>query len=105
MLSGEKEEIEMQLMNTQVREPSDGMIIVEFQGEGGELVAVKMATGEDLDGGTAILRAKAIMVQLSSFDERRQAGDNIDERTEGLSETEPKLPEVSSFGDAPSSSA
>jgi hypothetical protein len=114
-LSDEEEEIEMQLMNTQVGEPSDGMITVEFQGEGGELVSVKMVAGEHIEGDAAIVRSKAMMVQLTTFDEDRDTAedqwsrsspdDEIEERTEGLSETDPKLPVVSTFGDAPSSSA
>jgi hypothetical protein len=114
MLSDEEEEIEMQLTNTQVGEESDGMMTVKFQGEGDELVSVRIVAS-DMNDHAAIVRAKAMMVQLTTFDEDRDTAedqwsrsspdDEIEERTEGLSETDPKLPVVSPFGDAPSSSA
>lgn len=58
----------MQLIDTRVGKVSEGTVTVEFQGEGGgELVSVRMATHEDLDGDAAVRRAKEIMVQLTSF--------------------------------------
>lgn len=57
----------MQLIDTRVGKVSEGTVTVEFQGEGGELGSVRMATHEDLDGDAAVRRAKEIMVQLTSF--------------------------------------
>jgi hypothetical protein len=64
MLSDMEEDIKMQLTNTQVGGPSDCMITIEFQG-GGELVSVKMAAGDNVQGDAAVVRAKAFMVQLT----------------------------------------
>lgn len=60
----------MQVLDTHVSNSSDGMVIVEFKGEGRELAAVTMAGGDgSLDGDHAVLRAKEIMVQLTAFDD------------------------------------
>jgi hypothetical protein len=37
----------MQLIDTRVANADEGMVTVEFRGEGGELVSVKMAAGDD----------------------------------------------------------
>ncbi len=67
LLRREEMEDSMQLINTRVGEAHTGMITVEFQGEGGELVSVRMTAGDDLKGDTAIEHAKAMMVQLTTF--------------------------------------
>lgn len=60
----------MQLLDTNVGNPNDGLITVDFEGEGGERVSVRMAAA-DLQGEAAIHRAKAMMVQLATFDRDR----------------------------------
>ena len=68
----------MQLIDTVVRQANDGAsgLTVEFVGEGGEAVSVRFQGEPDgLDRSKAISRAKAMMVQLTSFadDEIRPA--------------------------------
>jgi hypothetical protein len=100
----------MQLIDTQVRTAGD-MTTVEFQGEGGELVSVKMAAAS-VEGDAAISRAKALMVQLTAFSEDRDPSQDFsrpsEERgdlVEGSAKTKPDLPIVSSFNTAPGSIA
>ncbi|WP_431323322.1 hypothetical protein [Rhizobium sp. YTU87027] len=58
----------MQLIATHVGTVTDGKLSVEFVGEGGELVSVRMITDDDsLDDANAVRRAKEILVQLTSF--------------------------------------
>ena len=63
----------MQLIDTQVGALTEGTITVEFQGEGGELVSVRMISDGSLDRGAAVLRAKELMVQLSAFEASNEA--------------------------------
>jgi len=64
-----KQEDVMQLIDTRVSSVAGGKLTVEFVGEGGELVAVTMATEDrSLDGDNAVRRAKEILVQLTAFD-------------------------------------
>ncbi len=63
----------MNLKHTNVAKTTPGTVTVEFHGEGNELITVRMAADHDLDDGSSILRAKAMMVQLTAFDERAQA--------------------------------
>lgn len=102
----------MQLIDTHVGDTEDGMMTVEFRGQGGELVSVTMTTGA-MEGDAAINRAKAIMVQLTTFAEDRDSalgewsrsdGDSEDHGS-GLPDKTAELPAVSSFGEAPSSAA
>jgi hypothetical protein len=59
----------MQLIDTRISENADNTTTVVFVGEGTEEVSVRMhATGL---GDDAVLRAKAIMVQLTSFETSR----------------------------------
>lgn len=57
----------MQLIDTHVGDLTDGTVTVDFKGEGGELVSVRMAAGGQLDGDGAVRRAKEMMVQLIAF--------------------------------------
>lgn len=102
----------MQLIDTHVGNAYDGTITVEFQGEGGELVSVKMVAGDGLEGDAAINRAKAMMVQLTAFAEGRDLSKDECERTQDettdtkepgseLSEAKAGLPVISAFGQAP----
>ena len=102
----------MQLIDTHVGNTNDGMTTVEFHGEGGEFVAVKMAAGA-LKGDAAINRAKAMMVQLTTFAEGRDPAQDEWSRSDGDSEDEgsvltdnrAELPAVSSGGEATASAA
>jgi hypothetical protein len=102
----------MQVIDTHVDNTSDKLTTVEFRGEGGELVSVTMAAGA-MEGDAAINRAKAIMVQLTSFAEGRDSAQDEWNRSDGDSEDHgsglpdktAELPAVSSFGEAPSSAA
>jgi hypothetical protein len=60
----------MQVIGTQVHEEhgSTPGFTVEFQGEGGELVSVRLREGDDLNRLNAIDKAKAVMIQLASFE-------------------------------------
>ncbi|MBB3302956.1 hypothetical protein FHT72_006381 [Rhizobium sp. BK077] len=96
----------MQLIDTQVGDATEGMVTVEFQGEGGELVSVKMTAGDDLRGDAAINRAKTMMIQLTTFaDDRDHSQDEWSDSSVRPSEATPEHPVVSSFGEAPSSAA
>jgi hypothetical protein len=57
----------MELINIRVSALTDGMITVEFQGEGGEAVSVTMAAHTNLEREAAILRARQVLVQLTAF--------------------------------------
>jgi hypothetical protein len=60
----------MQVLDTHVINSSAGTVIVEFKGEGSELVSVRIAGGPGgIDGDHAVLRAKEIMMQLAAFDD------------------------------------
>ncbi len=60
----------MQVLDTHVSNSSAGTVIVEFKGEGSELVSVRIAGGRGgIDGDHAVLRAKEIMMQLAAFDD------------------------------------
>lgn len=63
----------MQLVETHVGNLTEGTITVEFHGEGGELVSVRLAAAHVLDGAAAVVRAKAVMVQLTAFADDRDA--------------------------------
>ena len=102
----------MQLIDTYVDNKSDKMTTVQFRGEGGELVSVTMAAGA-MEGDAAINRAKAIMVQLTTFAEDRDIEQDEWSRSDGdsedhgsrLTDKRAELPAVSVFGEAPSSAA
>jgi hypothetical protein len=104
-----QKEASMQLTDTLVGN-TDGMITVEFQGEGGELVSVRMAGG-DVERDAAISRAKAVMVQITTFAEDRDpslddwshSSDESEEQGGSAVETKPDLPVASSFSNSPSS--
>ncbi|MDQ0562464.1 hypothetical protein QO004_004269 [Rhizobium mesoamericanum] len=69
----------MQLIETHVGAVSDGKLLVEFVGEGGELVSVRMIADDDsLDDSHAVRRAKEMLVQLTAF------GNEFDEATQSL---------------------
>lgn len=106
----------MQLIDTHVGNANDGMITVEFSGEGGELVAVTMISAGDVQGEAAVTRAKALMVQLTTFADGRDtsqdswehsqddAEDDEETRAE-RSEEEREPPVISTFGNASYSAA
>jgi hypothetical protein len=109
-------EASMQLVDTHVGNATEGMITVEFRGEGGELISVKMASDEGLRGVAAVTRAKALMVQLATFaDDSHTSSDarehsqedaaDSEERGSAPAEAKSGLPVVSTLGDAPSSAA
>ena len=56
----------MNLKHTNVANTTSGTVTVEFHGEGNELITVRMAADEEFDEGSSILRAKAMMVQLTA---------------------------------------
>lgn len=59
----------MELIDTRIGSQSDGVTTVEFIGQGGESITVKMAAGAVLlDRQAALLRARQMMVQLTAFD-------------------------------------
>lgn len=60
----------MQVTDIRVR-PADGAgVVVDFFGEGGDLVQVQFAHGDIIpDDQGAIAKAKAILVQVATFDE------------------------------------
>ncbi|MDM9649086.1 hypothetical protein [Rhizobium sp. S163] len=63
----------MNLKHTNVVNTTPGTVTVEFYGEGNELITVRMGADHDLDDGRSILHAKAMMVQLTAFDDSAQA--------------------------------
>ncbi|WP_313196092.1 hypothetical protein [Shinella zoogloeoides] len=69
----------MQLIDTCVHD-EEGSTTVEFTGEGGERVSVRMAA-TDLAEESAILRAKEIMVQLTVFDYDAPEQDVVEDET------------------------
>ncbi|CVI60713.1 hypothetical protein CFBP4996_16135 [Agrobacterium leguminum] len=63
----------MQLSTTYVKR-NNGVISVEFVGNDGEQVSVRLADGlEGIDDAEAIKRASAVMVQLTAFGTRHGA--------------------------------
>ncbi|TLX12460.1 hypothetical protein [Rhizobium sp. MHM7A] len=84
----------MQLIDTRVTQ-SGNFFTVEFLGEGGESIAVKIENSHgELDNSTALDRAKVMMVQLTAFPGRDADGSinrydalsngNFDEGSKGL---------------------
>ncbi|MFB2602319.1 hypothetical protein ACE04B_09860 [Rhizobium phaseoli] len=84
----------MQLIDTRVTQSGD-FITVEFLGEGGESVSVKIDNFHgELDSSTALDHAKVMMVQLTAFPGRNADGSinrydalsngNFDEGSKGL---------------------
>jgi hypothetical protein len=63
-----KQEATMQLIDTRVSANDDHTVTVVFAGEGNEEISVRLAEG-GLQDQEAILRAKAVMVQLTSFEQ------------------------------------
>jgi hypothetical protein len=59
----------MNLKHTNVANITSGTVTVELHGEGNELITVRMAADQEFDEGRSILRAKAMMVQLTAFDD------------------------------------
>ncbi|MDR7144949.1 hypothetical protein [Rhizobium sp. BE258] len=69
----------MQLIETHIGNLNDGMITVEFRGEGDELVAVKLASDGSLDGDAAVRHAKAVLIQITTFsDDRDPSNDEFE---------------------------
>ncbi len=62
----------MQVIGTQVHpQPSAGIVTVEFVGEGGDVISVQMrkSEGGDLNRQNAIEKAKAMMLQVATFEQ------------------------------------
>ncbi len=63
----------MQIVGTQVHEEMGGKLgyIVEFVGDGGEVVSVQMRQGDDatINRTNAMEKAKVILLQAANFDE------------------------------------
>ncbi|WP_428426455.1 hypothetical protein [Pararhizobium sp.] len=62
----------MEVIGTQVHpQPSSGLMTVEFVGEGGDVISVQMHQTESdgLNRLNAITRAKAMMLQVATFDQ------------------------------------
>jgi len=57
----------MELIDIRIGDLTDGMITVEFNGEGGEAASVTMAADTNLEREATILRARQILVQLTAF--------------------------------------
>lgn len=77
----------MEIIGTQVHpQPSAGLMTVEFVGEGGDVISVQMHQTESdgLNRINAIARAKAMMLQVATFD---QPGDGEDDSTLGNDST------------------
>lgn len=66
----------MQVIGTQVHQ-QPGIVTVEFVGEGGDVISVQMRKGrdDDLNRQNAIGKAKAMMLQVASFEQ----GESTDE--------------------------
>ncbi len=102
----------MQHTDTRINRSGDGMTTVEFLGEGGELVSVKMAS-DNLERDAAVNRARAVMVQLTTFaedretqhDEWKRPDDAFDGRAKGPAEADAERPTILPFGNAPASVA
>ncbi|WP_174156793.1 hypothetical protein [Rhizobium rhizogenes] len=59
----------MQLTNTRIASQSSSAVVVEFLGEGDEMISVTMSNSDgNLNAENAIAHAKAVMVQLETFD-------------------------------------
>lgn len=72
----------MQVIDTHIGNVVDGMVTVEFRGEGGELVSVRMASDGSLDGDAAVRHAKALLVQVTAFGAEQDGAKN-DELLDG----------------------
>lgn len=57
----------MRITDTHVTKGDDGKVTVEFNGEGGEAISVKMAASADLGEGVSIDHARELMVQVATF--------------------------------------
>ncbi len=66
----------MQLIETHIGNLNEGMITVEFRGDGDELVTVKLASDGSLDGDAAVRHAKAVLVQITTFSDDRDPSED-----------------------------
>ncbi|PZM10052.1 hypothetical protein [Rhizobium tubonense] len=90
----------MRLIDTRVGNINVGMTTVDFRGEADEHISVTMATDGSLDEAALVMRAKAIMMQLTAFQgdgdtpqvTPEQSEELEDERIEGLPDTDPEVP-------------
>ncbi|KRB49209.1 hypothetical protein ASE04_18705 [Rhizobium sp. Root708] len=57
----------MQITDTNVTKGNDGKVTVEFNGEGGEFISVRMAAPLDLQDEASVHHAKELMVQVATF--------------------------------------
>jgi len=57
----------MHITDTHVTKGDDGKVTVEFNGEGGEAISVKMAASSDLGEDASVDHARELMVQVATF--------------------------------------
>ncbi|PZM10440.1 hypothetical protein [Rhizobium tubonense] len=71
----------MQLVGTQIHEEVGETpgFTVEFQGEGGEAVSVKLRAGDGLNTQNAVEKAGAVMIQLARFEIGTEQSEYADE--------------------------
>lgn len=96
----------MEVIGTQVHpQPSTGLVTVEFVGEGGDVISVQMnQTGsEGLNRLNAIARAKAMLLQVATFDQPDDGGANdrrgLDSGAAGVSPAVVSLRSARAAGD------
>jgi hypothetical protein len=102
----------MQLIDTHVEYANEGLVTVEFRGEGGDLFCVKMTSGVDIQSDSAVTRNKAVMIQPTTFaedcDPPQDKRDQFQDLEASKSASRPSgaksdVPVFSSFSDTPSS--
>ncbi|MDW5317951.1 hypothetical protein [Rhizobium sp. PL01] len=82
----------MEVIGTQVHpQPSFGLMTVEFVGEGGDVISVQMHQSESdgLNRFNAIKKAKAMMLQVASFDQPEEEQSDDGSRSGDNSDGEP----------------
>ena len=57
----------MHITDTHVTKGDDGKVTVEFKGEGGEAISVRMAASQNLEDDASVDHAKELMVQVATF--------------------------------------
>ena len=92
----------MQITDTHVTKTDDGKVTVEFNGDGGEAISVRMAASSDLQDDASVDHAKELMVQVATFGipdeafEKAQASAE-DDNNAALDETPAVTPTTGSF--------
>lgn len=92
----------MELIDTRIGSQAGGVTTVEFIGEGGESVTIKMAAGDvPADRQAALLRARQMMVQLTAFENDAGSASSGGEEAEGGLPEAAGRPEMQHAGDRP----